>query len=66
MKANVHSIEGGITADYLDFWCVDCGTHIPELRFYSEDAVGVRLRADCPKCNKTSIFKLKVDVPLRP
>jgi hypothetical protein len=56
MKANVHSIEGGITADDLDFWCVDCGTRIPELRFYSEDAVGVRLRADCPNATRRAFL----------
>lgn len=62
----VHSIVGGMTTDYFDFWCAECGSHIDRVEFYSEDSVGLRLRAVCPQCKVESIFKLKVSPPLGP
>ena len=60
----VHTLIGGMTTDYFDFWCEDCDAHIDGLHFASEDIVGVRLKASCPKCNKEIVFKLRITPPL--
>jgi len=60
----LHSVIGGMTTDYFDFFCMECEAHIDRLTFYCEDSVGVQLQADCPKCGETSIFKIKVREPL--
>ncbi len=62
----VHSIVGGMTTDYFDFWCNACGEHIDRLEFVSQDPVGVQLKACCPNCKELHVFKLKVSPPLRP
>jgi predicted SprT family Zn-dependent metalloprotease len=62
----VHSLIGGMTSDYFDFWCQECGEHINRLKYYGEDIVGVRLQAICSKCNREFIFKIKVSPPLVP
>jgi DNA-directed RNA polymerase subunit RPC12/RpoP len=63
---SVHSLVGGMTTDYFDFWCQKCDEQIDRLVFHSEDSVGVKLEAKCKKCNETMIFKVKVTPPLRP
>lgn len=63
---NVHSVIGGMTTDYFDFWCKECGSHINRLSFANEDIVGVRLKATCDKCHRDFEFKIKVSPPLGP
>ena len=63
---NVHSLIGGMTSDYFDFWCKECGNHINKLNYYSEDSVGVKLQAICDQCNREFVFKVKVSPPLVP
>ena len=62
----LHALIGGITTDYFDLFCNDCGEHINVLDFYGIDSVGVKLRSLCPKCNKEVKFKIKVHPPLGP
>lgn len=64
--SSLHSVIGGMTTDYFDFFCEDCGTHINSVDFYGIDSVGVRLRSKCPKCGMESIFKIKTHPPLGP
>jgi len=66
LPQNLHSVIGGMTTDYFDFFCRDCGAHINSLDFYGIDSVGVKLRSKCPKCEMESIFKIKTYPPLGP
>ncbi len=63
---NLHSLIAGMTTDYLEFFCRDCGEYINMLDFYGIDSVGVRLKSKCPQCGKESIFKIKIHPPLGP
>jgi hypothetical protein len=63
---NLHSLVGGMTTDYFDFFCKGCGGHINRIEFYGIDSVGVRLRSKCPECGLESIFKIKTHPPLGP
>jgi len=65
-KTILHSIIGGMTTDYFDFFCKECGTHIPYIDFYGLDSVGVRLMTKCDKCGEISIFKIKTTIQLGP
>lgn len=65
-KVSLHSIIGGMTNDYCDFFCKECGSHINRIDFYGLDTVGVRLFTKCPKCGLTSIFKVKISIQLGP
>ena len=65
-KQMLHSIIGGMTSDYFDFFCKECGAHIGDIDFYSIDIVGVRLMAKCKSCDSVSIFKIKCTIPLGP
>ena len=65
-QLRVHSLVGGITTDYFEFWCKECGGHINRLEHASEDPVGVRLRAKCKDCGREFEFKIKVFPPLGP
>lgn len=62
----LHSIIGGMTNDYFDFFCKECGSHINNTDFYSLDTVGVKLVTKCDGCGNVSIFKLKCSIPLGP
>ena len=64
--SSLHSVIGGMTSDYFDFFCQACGDHIYSVDFYGVDSVGVRLRSKCPKCGMESIFKMKIHPPLGP
>jgi len=48
----LHSVIGGMTTDYFDFFCKECGEHIYSVDFYGIDSVGVRLRSICKKCGR--------------
>jgi len=63
---NLHSVIGGMTTDYFDFWCQDCVEHIDRLSYYGPDIVGVQLEARCKKCNKSHVFKINVFPSLVP
>lgn len=65
-KQTLHSIIGGMTSDYFDFFCKECGTHLDRVDFYGLDIVGVRLMAKCSSCTSVSIFKVKCSIPLGP
>ena len=65
-KVSLHSIIGGMTNDYYDFFCKECGSHINCVDFYCLDIVGVQLVSKCPNCGLTSIFKMKTSIPLGP
>ena len=45
----LHSIIGGMTTNYFDFFCKECGSHINFVDFYGLDSVGVKLFTKCPK-----------------
>lgn len=62
----LHSLIGGMTTDYFDFFCKECGAQIPRLDFDRLDSVGVRLMSKCEQCGATSSFKIKVTVLLYP
>jgi len=62
----LHSVIGGMTTDYFDFFCKEYGEHIYSVDFYGIDSVGVRLRSICKKCGRESIFKIKTHPPLVP
>lgn len=62
----LHSIIGGLTTDYFDFFCKECGSHINCVDFYGLDSVGVKLFTKCPNCNMISIFKIKISIQLGP
>jgi predicted RNA-binding Zn-ribbon protein involved in translation (DUF1610 family) len=62
----ISGLVGGLTTDYFDFWCENCGEHIDRLDFHSQDVVGVRLQAVCEKCGREFVFKIKVSPPLGP
>lgn len=56
-----HSLYGGMTTDYFEIFCKECGIPIDEIFWDSEDkAIGCKLHATCPKCGKKSIFKFKL------
>lgn len=63
---NLHSVIGGMTTDYFDFFCKECGAHIPRVDFYGIDSIGVRLRSKCQGCGTEAIFKIKTYPPLGP
>ena len=63
-ELQVHSLIGGLTTDYFEFWCKDCGQHIRSLGFAGEDVVGVRLKAKCEKCEREFEFKIRTTSPL--
>jgi len=65
-KNILHSIIGGMTTDYFDFFCKECGSNIPYVDFYSIDSVGVKLVTKCLTCGKVSRFKIKTSIPLGP
>ena len=65
-KYSLHSIIGGMTTDYFDFFCQQCGASIPRIFFYGLDSVGVRLMSRCDSCGEESIFKIKTSIPLGP
>lgn len=65
-KTNLHSIIGGMTTDYFDFFCEKCGSHINDVDFYRIDSVGVKLVSKCLNCGQVSIFKIKTTIPLGP
>jgi hypothetical protein len=62
----LHSLAGGMTTDYFDFFCQGCGGHINRVEFYGIDSVGIRLRSKCIKCELEVIFKIKTHPPLGP
>lgn len=62
----LHTVIGGLTTDYLDFFCKECGGHIDRTDFYGLDSVGVRLMTVCGACGTASIFKIKCSIPLGP
>lgn len=62
----VHGFIGGITGDYFEFWCKECGQKVYSLEFACEDSVGVRLKAKCEKCKKDYDFKIRITQPLGP
>src|SRR5207249_4763684 len=62
----LHGIIGGMTTDYFDFFCKECGAHIPRLDFDCPDSVGVRLMCKCEQCGEIYSFKIKVAVQLYP
>ena len=45
----LHSIIGGMTTDYFDCFCKECGSNINFVDFYGLDSVGVKLFTKCPK-----------------
>jgi hypothetical protein len=65
-KTTLHSIIGGMTTDYFDFFCKECGANIPYVDFYGLDSVGVRLLTKCVGCGAVSIFKIKKTIKLGP
>ena len=65
-KTMLHSVIGGMTTDYFDFFCKECGTHIPYIDFYCLDSVGVKMMAKCGGCGLLSIFKFKTTIELGP
>jgi hypothetical protein len=62
----VHNLIGGITTDYFEFWCEECLERINGLEYYSEDIVGVKLKALCNKCNREYISKIRITPHLVP
>ncbi len=62
----VHSLIGGMTTDYFEFWCEECGQPVIHLEFAGEDTVGVRLKARCEKCKRDYEFKIRVMPALGP
>lgn len=62
----VHSLIGGITTDYFEFWCKECGQPVIHLEFAGEDIVGVGLKAKCEKCERDYEFKIRIIPPLCP
>lgn len=62
----LHSVFGGMTTDYFDFFCKECGAPIPYVDFYGLDSVGVRLMTKCDGCGLISIFKIKTTIMLGP
>lgn len=65
-KTMLHSVIGGMTTDYFDFFCKDCGTHIDRVDFDCYDSVGVRLMTKCKGCGESHSFKIKATVQLGP
>ncbi|MCP3678215.1 MAG: hypothetical protein GY721_11700 [Deltaproteobacteria bacterium] len=65
-KHTLHSVIGGMTTDYFDFFCQECGSHINEVDFYGFDSIGIRLMTQCSGCGDTSIFKIKSSLELGP
>ena len=65
-KTSLHSIIGGMTSDYFDFFCKECRSHINSVDFYDLDSVGVKLVTKCLKCGLISIFKIKTSIQLGP
>lgn len=62
----LHSLIGGMTTDYFDFFCKECGAHIPHIDFDCPDSVGVRLMSKCEECGEIHSFKIKVTAQLYP
>jgi hypothetical protein len=65
-RTMLHSVIGGMTTDYFDFFCKECGAHIPYIDFYGPDSVGVKLMTKCGGCGLVSIFKIKTTIELGP
>jgi len=65
-KTILHSIIGGMTTDYFDFFCKECGSNIPYIDFYGLDSVGVKMMTKCEGCGLLSIFKIKTTIELGP
>lgn len=57
--SHLHGLIGGLTTDYFEFYCEECGSNIPRVCFYGIDTVGVRLWTKCEKCQREFIFKIK-------
>ena len=52
-------LQGKLITDYLEIHCIKCDGRIQHLVFYGIDAVGVKLLAQCDKCDFNYIFKLR-------
>lgn len=62
-----HSVIAGVTTDYLDFWCKECGHEFTQAwRFSSPDFIGVVLEGACEECKATVSFKLRTTPALVP
>lgn len=59
-------VIGGMTTDYFEVFCKECGANIPRLDYYCPDSVGVRLMATCDSCGESFIFKLRLTIQLAP
>ena len=57
---SVHSLVGGMTTDYFEFFCESCGVRIDHIEQKTEHPLVSWYEAKCPQCNTAYSFKMNI------
>ena len=56
----VHSVVGGMTTNYFEFFCKSCGTRIDHIHQATEHPLVSWYEAECAKCATKYSFKMNI------